>query len=207
MRAGELSPYVVGLVLGVMSVTALMRAQSAGLTDGALVAALRRGGLVLVIRHASAPTSAPSPDEANADNPRLERQLDAAGREAASAIGRALRRLQIPIGAVLTSPTYRARETARRAGLTHLQIVQELGDQGASMQAATDAQGAWLRKRAARFPRGTDTIIITQLPNIAAAFPAIQDVAAGEMLAFGPDGQGGAMLRGRIRIEAWPALP
>ena len=55
--------------------------------------------------------------KSNPDNVPPERQLDEKGRTTAAAMGDALRRLKIPIGEVLTSPAYRARETARLARL------------------------------------------------------------------------------------------
>jgi hypothetical protein len=45
-----------------------------------LVKALQSGGYVLVMRHASSPREAPSKEVANADNTKLERQLDAKAR-------------------------------------------------------------------------------------------------------------------------------
>jgi hypothetical protein len=81
----------------------------------ALVKLLRQGGYVLVMRHASSPREVPDKQAANADNVKLERQLDEAGRAGAAAMGKALRDLKIPIGSVLTSPTYRAVETVRLA--------------------------------------------------------------------------------------------
>jgi broad specificity phosphatase PhoE len=76
-----------------------------------------QGGYVLVMRHASSPREAPSKDIANADNTKLERQLDDSGRKGATLMGEAIRALRIPIGIVLTSPTYRAMETVRLARL------------------------------------------------------------------------------------------
>jgi hypothetical protein len=70
-----------------------------------LIGRLRQGGYVLVMRHASSPREAPSKEVANADNTKLERQLDEAGRRNATAMGEAIRALRIPIGIVLTSPT------------------------------------------------------------------------------------------------------
>jgi broad specificity phosphatase PhoE len=75
------------------------------------------------------------------DNIELERQLDAGGRAGATAMGQALRDLTIPIGEVLTSPTYRAMEIVRLAQLPNPQPHPELGDGGQSMQGVTEAQG------------------------------------------------------------------
>ena len=53
----------------------------------ALVAPLRQGGLVIVMRHASSPRDVPTAATATAGNAKLERQLDEAGRNAAAAMG------------------------------------------------------------------------------------------------------------------------
>jgi phosphohistidine phosphatase SixA len=171
-----------------------------------LIAALRGGGHVIVMRHASAPRQVPAKETANPDNVTLERQLDAAGRAGATAMGEALRRLKIPIGDVMSSPTYRARETARYAGLPAARTYDELGDGGQSMQAAAEKQGAWLRQQAAELPRGRNTVIVTHMPNIARAFPDLADVADGEALVFGRDEKGAARLVARIPIERWAGL-
>ena len=47
--------------------------------------------------------------------------------------------LRIPIGDVLSSPTYRALETVRLGQFTTPQISAELGDNGQSMQGGTPA--------------------------------------------------------------------
>jgi phosphohistidine phosphatase SixA len=167
------------------------------------IESLREGGYVMVMRHASSPREAPDQRTANADNTALERQLDEAGRAGAAAMGKALRDLKIPIGSVLTSPTYRAMETVRLAQLTNPKSHEELGDGGHSMQGITDAQAIWLRERAAQLPQGTNTIIVTHMPNIARAFPNWGPIADGEIIVVGPDGQGGTRPVGRIRIEDW----
>jgi len=77
---------------------------------------------------------------ANADNVKIERQLDEEGRATAIAMGKALRELKIPVGEVLASPTYRALETVRYAQLGNPRTYEELGDGGQSMQGGTEAQ-------------------------------------------------------------------
>ena len=172
----------------------------------ALAAALRSGGYVIVMRHASSPRETPDKQTANTDNVTLERQLDEAGRASATAMGEALRRLKIPIGDVLTSPTYRARETVRYAQLPNPRAVAELGDGGQSMKTAAEDQGAFLRKKTAELPRRTNSLLVTHMPNIARAFPELADVADGEALIFGDDGKGGARLVARIKIDEWSRI-
>jgi phosphohistidine phosphatase SixA len=167
------------------------------LSGDALVKALRSGGYVIVMRHASSPRDVPA---------NTERQLDAAGQAAATAMGKALRDLKIPIGEVLTSPTLRARQTAQFAQLPNPRPVPELGDNGQSMQITPESQAVRLKKRVTEFSKGTNAVAITHMPNLAAAFPEIKEIGDGEALVFGPDGKGGSTLVARIKIEQWPDL-
>jgi phosphohistidine phosphatase SixA len=180
--------------------------QAQALHGDALVAALRQGGYVIVMRHTSSPRDVPDKKTANPDNTKPERQLDEEGRTTATAMGKALRNLKIPIGEVLSSPTYRALETIRYAQLGNPRPVPELGDNGQSMQGGTEAQATWLRKQVTQFPKGANTILVTHFPNIRGAFPDLSEVADGEAIVFGPDGKGGAAVVGRIKIEEWPGL-
>jgi phosphohistidine phosphatase SixA len=172
-----------------------------------LVNQLRQGGYVLVMRHASSPQQVPSKETANRDNTRLERQLDEAGRRGAAAMGEAIRALKIPIGTVLTSPTYRALETVRHAGFTSPIVAEELGDRGKSMQGVDESQAAWLRKKAAEVPASGNTLLVTHQPNLSRAFTDWgATVGDGEVAVLRPDGRGGATLAGRIPIAEWPTL-
>jgi phosphohistidine phosphatase SixA len=177
------------------------------LTGPALGGALQKGGYVLVVRHARSPQQAPDAGVAERDNVDRERQLDAVGRADAAAIGKTMRALGIPIAEVLTSPTYRARQTVRVAGWPNARVVPELGDRGHSMQGVTEEDGAWLRARAAQSPAGGNAVIVTHLPNITRAFPQhAAGVEDGDVLVFRPDGRGGAVLVGRVTPREWSGL-
>lgn len=180
----------------------------AQMLDGSmLVAALRKGGHVIVMRHARSPGQPPAGSALHPDNVGGERQLDEAGRAAATAMGDAIRELRVPIGDVLTSPTFRARETARYAGFANGHAYDELGDGGASMKQADDARAEWLRRKAGERPAaGANTLIVTHQPNIARAFPDAANVAEGEALVFEPDGKGNARLVARVPIDRWSSL-
>jgi phosphohistidine phosphatase SixA len=180
-------------------------AQAQMLTGPALIKSLQTGGHVIVMRHASSPREVPP--VANPDNVPPERQLDEKGRTTTTAMGDAVRRLKIPIGEVLTGPAYRTRETARLARLPNPRPVTELGEGSGSMQAVERAQTEWLQKRVRELPRGTNTVLVTHVPNVSAAFPdVLPAVVEGEALVFGPDGKGGARVVGRIKIEEWPTF-
>jgi phosphohistidine phosphatase SixA len=181
----------------------IARAGSAQMLAGeALVEALRHGGYVIVMRHASSPREVPNTQTANPDNVKLERQLDEAGRAGSVAMGRALRDLKIPVGEVLTSPTYRALETVRLAQLANPHAQTELGDGGQSMQGIADTQAEWLRQRVTHIPAGSNTIVVTHMPNISRAFPAWGAVEDGEAVIVGTGGR----VIGRIKIDEWPRL-
>ena len=184
--------------------TAVPHSQSASAQS--LVTSLKKGGYVLVLRHASSPGNVPDKQTANADNVKMERQLDETGRRTSTAMGKALRDLKIPVGDVLSSPTYRALETVKLAQLPNVQRQTELGDGGQSMQGASDPQARWLRERANRLPKGTNTIIVTHSPNISRAFPDVGTVAEGEAVVVGPDEKGAPRVLGRIKIEEWPGM-
>lgn len=191
-------------VLVVCAGAAVLSAQDA--SSAALVEALRRGELVIVMRHAASPRDQPDAAAANPDNVTRERQLDQTGRDTATAMGAALRALKIPVGVVLTSPTYRARETVKYIGLVNPTAVPELGDGGQSMAGASEAQAVWLRTRAATRPAAnTNTLIVTHGPNLTRAFPAWGAVADGESVVVRPNGTTLEIV-GRIPIERWPLL-
>src|SRR5262245_64759163 len=122
-RAGYFSRYVAVAMLGLVVAAPNARTQAPAPASAQapaqpvppeqLVALMRQGGLVLIVRHASSPQELPTEASANADNLKLERQLDEAGRSASIAMGQALGALKVPIGEVLTSPAYRAMEKVR----------------------------------------------------------------------------------------------
>ena len=185
-----------------------VRVEAASPASPPLISALREGGYVLVMRHASSPAQPPDKAIADRENTTLERQLDENGRNTARAMGSAMKLLHLPIREVFSSPTYRALETVRMAGLPQPRTVAELGDGGQSMAPLQVSPAAWLRNMVSQAPpAGTDRMLVTHAPNITGAFGAnVADVADGEILVFRPDGNGDAMLAGRIRIEDWPAL-
>jgi phosphohistidine phosphatase SixA len=160
------------------------------------------------MRHTSSPEARPDKAAADPENTNLERQLNQTGRESAYAMGEAIKKLGIPIGEVLSSPTYRALETVRLAAFGQARTFPELGDGGQSMQRITETPAAWLRNRVGEPPRaGTDTMIVTHMPNIVAAFgDSAKGAADGETFVFRPDGRGAAELVARVKVEEWPTM-
>jgi phosphohistidine phosphatase SixA len=196
------------LLLSVLTAVVVVHGdESLSKTD--LVAALQRGGYVILMRHASSPRTAPDAAHSNADNTQHERQLDEQGQASALAMGNAFRRLKIPIGEVLSSPTYRALETVKLAQLGQASTYAQLGDSGQSMLVDTSgARAAWLKAKAAETPvPGTNTVVVTHFPNITEAYSqAAAGLADGEALVLHPDGRGGAPIVARVKIDEWASL-
>ena len=193
-----------------MLVAAWCAAAPAQTLEGqALVAVLRAGGCVIVMRHASSPAELPEPGDVAPGNTDRERQLDAAGRATARAMGAALRALGVPFAEVLASPTFRAMQTAELVNVAPVQAVAELGDGGQGMQQhdAGIERSAWLRAAAARPPpAGTNRLMITHSPNLRGAFAdAAADMADGESLVIRPE-RGDAKIIAHVKIEEWPTL-
>jgi broad specificity phosphatase PhoE len=76
---------------------------------------LRRGGLVLLMRHAATEPGSGDPPGFRLDDCSTQRNLSAAGREDARRVGARLRAERVPIANVFTSPWCRCRETAQLA--------------------------------------------------------------------------------------------
>jgi phosphohistidine phosphatase SixA len=212
MRISTQRTRIDSLILGLVALglTSIAAAADTGLSGAALVQALQRGGYVLVMRHANSPGTPPDKAAADPDNTRLERQLDDAGRKAATDIGVALKDRHIRVGALYVSPTFRALQTARLAQLGKPQIAPELDEPAQGMQGtALAASAEWLRHKTTEIPAtATNSVLITHFPNVIAAFKAdATGAAAGETFVFRPDGKGGTALVARIKPEDWAALP
>jgi phosphohistidine phosphatase SixA len=197
------------LLAAVAACFALSTPLRADTLDGpALVSSLRKGGYVIVMRHPSSPFKVPDKAQADPANTKLERQLDDTGRKTAQQMGEAFRKLHIPVGEVLSSPTYRAVESVRLAKFGRPKTLEQLDDGGQSMQSNADNErSTWLRKKVTELPRsGTNTIIVTHTPNLRGAFgQEATGVAAGEAFIFHPNGNKADLVT-RIKIEEWPRL-
>jgi phosphohistidine phosphatase SixA len=121
-------------------------------------------------------------------------------------MGMALKRLKIPVNEVLSSPTYRALQTARLLDVGMARAADDLSNEG--MAATGEARAAWLRQQVARPTQpGGNRLLITHGPNMSAAFAEHSaGMAEGEALIFDPRGPDGGVLIQRITIGEWPGL-
>ncbi len=128
--------------------------------DQALVAALRAGGHVAVLRHAI--TDRSQTDRGDLLDHAAQRNLSEAGRAQAQRLGAAFAALRVPLGEVLTSPVFRARDTAELAFGTRARVEPMLtADDYTPDPGQLGRQIAWLRARTAA-PSGpgvTDVLV------------------------------------------------
>ncbi|WP_146107716.1 hypothetical protein [Porphyrobacter sp. HT-58-2] len=79
-----------------------------------MIAAMRQGGLVMLIRHERTELPSREDDYSRSDTDcRAQRNLSVAGTAGAAESGVVFRALEIPVGRVIASPMCRATETAR----------------------------------------------------------------------------------------------
>ena len=124
-----------------------------------LIAAIREGGKVIFLRHAA--TNANEIDTGRLGGRAGQRNLSPAGIEQARALGSAFQALGIPLDDILTSPVFRARDTAELAfGADRITVTMDLvADEyaGSALQAMLDGSARLLRTPP---PTGTNHLLI-----------------------------------------------
>jgi phosphohistidine phosphatase SixA len=162
---------------------------------------LRRGGYVVALRHAATDRTATDMTGDLRDCSR-QRNLNAEGRRQARAIGRAFRRLEIPVGRVLASPFCRTRDTARlafgRARPSRALLSADFfGDPGA------ERQRTGLRRLLALPPdRGTNTVLVSHEAAIDAATGVTVEEGEAAIVAPGR-GRRGFRIVTTVEADAW----
>ena len=142
--------------------------ESAQQAPAALVERLRRGGYVVALRHAATDSALDMTGDLR-DCSR-QRNLNAYGRRQARAIGRAFRRLEIPVGRVLASPFCRTRDTARLAFGRLRPSRALLSPDFFGGGEAVKRQRAGLRRLLSHPPRGgSNTVLVSHEAAIAEA--------------------------------------
>jgi phosphohistidine phosphatase SixA len=148
------------------------------------VARLRRGGYVVALRHAATDRTATDMTGDLRDCSR-QRNLNPEGRRQARIIGRAFRRLEIPVGRVLASPFCRTRDTARLAfGQARPSRALLSADFFGAGEAAERQRGGLRRLLALPPGRGSNTVLVSHEAAIAAATGVT--VAEGEAVIVAP---------------------
>ena len=147
---------------------------------------LRRGGYVLLFRHAATDFSMSDATRDLRDCTR-QRNLSAEGRRQARTIGSALRRLDIPVGEVLASPYCRTRETARLAFGRVRSSTSLMSADALASASDRERQPARLRRLLATQPRrGNNTVLVSH--SFAIDDATGEDLAEGEAAVVAPAG-------------------
>lgn len=135
---------------------------------------LRRGGLVLLMRHARTDPGTGDPPNFRLDDCSTQRNLDAAGRRQAQAIGDRLRAERVPVDRILTSRWCRCRETAELLGLGTVEPAPAI-DSFFEDRVRRDEQTRAARELAAAWTGPGNLVMVTHQVNVTAltsVFPA-----------------------------------
>jgi len=176
----------------------------------ALVEALREGGYNIYFRHAATNWSqadrvAEAGDWTSCDPDRM-RQLADAGRRTASAIGEAMRALQIPVAHVFASPYCRAVETARlmqlgkietTTDIMNMRVAEYFGGPSAIIEHA--------RQRLSTPPHAGTNIVLVAHGNVFRDATGVYPKEA-EAIVCRPAGKGNHSVVARIPPQAWERL-
>ncbi len=198
-----------GLLLALLAAAILVPLAAAPpqLDDAALVAALRGGGYSIYFRHVATDWSQSDRVDKRDDwldcDARRMRQLSAAGRDDARAIGEAIRKLKIPVGEVLASPYCRTMETARLMDVGPVEASTAVMNlRAASYFGGREAIVASAQRLLSTPPPAASNRVIVAHGNVAReATPVYPD--EGEGVVFEADGNGGFRLVGRLTADAW----
>jgi phosphohistidine phosphatase SixA len=172
-----------------------------------LVEALRRGGHVIFMRHAATQREGADQVSAVMGDCATQRMLSEEGWRQARATGEAFRRLNIPVGEVISSEYCRAWQTAdlafgryRKSAALNFEPAEDY----------TEAQERAMRDRvrpllSAAPPAGRNTVLVGHDDPFEAA-TGIYPEPMGVVWVIRPGGPGGFALLGQIRPEAWARL-
>jgi len=159
---------------------------------------LRKGGLVILMRHASTVAGYGDPPGFRLGDCSTQRNLSEAGREEARHVGERFRAERVPVWRVYTSPWCRCRETAMLAfgKAEDWEPLASIFDYPHNEPEFT----ARVRKRIASYARrelAANVVMVTHSVNIAAI--AKVSLAPAEMMVMRPDGCCDARPFGRLR--------
>lgn len=207
--------FAAALVAGASLLPAALRAQEgvppappgrvsspAAIPNAELLALLRKGGMVIYLRHTATDFSRDDSKSRGDDDCVNQRPLTDRGREEARAIGSAMRELGIPIGKILASPRCRTLETASLAfgGAEKTHAVR-----GGPLDAKNPNRYAELKKLLTTPPLPGTNLVIASHGNPFYAVAGPPYLAEGEAAVLRPTG-GDFTVIGRVRHDGWRAL-
>jgi phosphohistidine phosphatase SixA len=178
-----------------------------------LINELKQGGYAIVFRHTATDDSQRDITPFRFDDLKAQRQLSDKGRDAAKAIGVALKDADIPLGEVYTSQLNRAIETGKLIAMKDVTPKPELTDSSAgSVSGMANPDGANTKAGQAvrhllKAGSSTNTVYITHKTNITDAFgKSFADVGEGEALIVRVESSG-PTVKARIKASEWAQVP
>jgi phosphohistidine phosphatase SixA len=171
-----------------------------------VVPELRKGGYVLFVRHPKTDPDQADTDPLHLDNVKAQRQLTDEGRKQAKALGEAFRALKIPVGTVIASKFYRAREAAKLLDAGEVTASADVTEGGLVVPPRENERRAKaLRELLSTAPaEGKNLVIVSHKPNLQdAAGKEFGDLAEGEVVVFKPLGGGKFKAVARVAPETW----
>lgn len=164
------------------------------LAGEALIAALRKGGYMLYMRHTETGTITPMCGVSNL-TPRGERD--------AARVGKALQSLGIPIERIASSPVCRVQDTARNLSLGGHEVLEGLSNE--STRAEFDVHAARGKLLATQPGVEKNVLLVSHMHGGNDLSQAIY-LDFGEIVVFRPDGKGGNAAVARVRVDEWANL-
>lgn len=165
--------------------------------DSNLMAALKRGGYILVFRHGKTDWAQRDADLVNFGERATQRNLSEQGRKESGETGKAIAGLHIPIGTVLASPMWRCRDTAELA-FGHADTTSDWFQKGAKRR---DARLRWLSTPPAP---GKNLAIVTHQDVLLPITKLRRDeLGEGEALIVKPLGNGAFEVLAQVAPADW----
>lgn len=187
--------WMAGIMFGLWAGVGIVRAD-----DTRLLASLRSGGNIVLIRHAATEPGIGDPADFRVDDCSTQRNLSEAGREDARRMGEALRAAGVPIAAVRSSRWCRCLETAELAfGAWHAVEPWAVLDSLFGRAGEREARRTRMLDAAAGVPADGNWVWVTHQANITALTGEF--TAMGEALVVRPDAGGGLRVQGRWRAR------
>ncbi len=190
----------------VMFLVLTVRTEAQPVDMEALVASLKQGGYVLVLRHGATNDEQADTDPLNHDNVTQQRLLSNEGKQVSVQLGQAFTTLGIPLGAVYTSKFQRAIETGTMMSGGEVTTTLDLTEGGLVVSPRENRRRAEaMRRMAGTLPEaGKNTLLVSHKPNILEAFGKDWfDLQEGEMSIFKPDETGKSIFIARIQALEW----
>lgn len=173
-------------------VAALALSGAAVHADEALWKLLQGGGQVVMVRHSTTVTGFGDPDGMRLDDCSTQRNLNDEGRREAARLGEELRRRGVPVGAVLSSPWCRCRDTGRIAFGREPQVHKALG-----FGERREVQVPKLRRLVKNRPGAPNVFLFTHATTV--RFLTEISPATSEMVILTP-GRSGFKVAGQLRV-------